>query len=442
MSEDTGTKYDFDASFQKKVVSLLLHDTTFALKAANVVHPSYFGEDAQGIVVDMVRDYVQLHKARPDPSLLPTLLKDEIAKKRIRDDLKEPVKDIIREALTKKPDLSGSKFVLDKIADFARHQAIEQALIGSVKLLEKGDFDGIAKLQREALKVGTFVDGDDYDYWSGIESRTKLREDFKAGLIVKTGISTGVPEIDANLHHHGWGRKELSLIMGAAKAGKSWSLGEFTKNASLLGYNTAYMSCEVSKEIISDRIDAALADTAVRLLKDDPATVRSRIKAAEARAGAFKLRDFASGTLKPSQIYRMVETYRQDGIMIDLLTVDYADIMAAEYRSDNHIDNMRSIYVDLRAIAFEFDIAVLTATQTNREGAKRATSLATDVAEDFNKIRTADIILAINATPEEKKDGMMRITWAASRNTEDGFALLVKQDREKMKFITKVIGRV
>src|SRR5690606_12274484 len=122
--------------------------------------------------------------------------------------------------------------------------------------------------------------------------------------------------------------------------------------------------------------------------------------------------------------------YRADGIIMDLITVDYADIMAAEYRSDNFIENMRSIYIDLRAIAFEFDAALLTATQTNREGAKKATAKMTDVAEDFNKIRTADIVLGINATEDEKRSNEARLTWAASRNSEDGFSLRIRQDRE------------
>lgn len=433
-------KWEFDDSFQKKITALFLRDSKFAGRTKDLIEPSYFTNAAHGVLVQIVRDHYRVHKSVPDPRILVQIIKDERAKKRIRDDIMPDLKVMIRDAMS--ADLSNASYVIEKVTDFAKHQAMEIAILKSVELLEKGDFKGIEQLQKKALAIGADTDDGDYDYFEEIESRTQLREDFKAGKIVKRGISTGFSEIDAYLYHNGWGRQELSLIMGPAKGGKSLSLGEFTKNASLLGYNTCYLSCEVAKTIIADRLDANLSDTAMRLLKDDPQTVKAKIKAAQANAGALKLRDYASGTLKPSQVHRLIEKYRADGIIMDLITVDYADIMAAEYRSDNLIDNMRSIYIDLRAIAHEFDAAMLTATQTNRTGAAAHTSKMTDVSEDFNKIRTADIVLGLNATEAEKSSGEARIHWVASRNTEDGFSVRIRQDREKLKFLTKVLGRV
>lgn len=438
---EESVRFDFDVSFQEKLLALMLCDSKFALRAKDLVEPSYFTEDAMGVLASILRDYTRAYKCAPDRTVITTVLKDEFAKRRLSDDHKQGVKDIIKKALSGKIDLSGSGFVMDKIAVFAKHQAITQAMVKAIDLLDKGNLDDIAKLMKPALNVGSVSGSVEYDYWEEIESRTQEREDWKAGKIVKSGITTGISEFDAHLYHGGWGRKELSLIMGAAKAGKTMSLGEFTRNASLRGYNTLYLSCEVACKIIAARVDAALSDTAVRLLKDDPQEIRRRIRAAQAKAGAFKLRDFPTGSLKPSEIHRLLEDYRSEGLMIDLLTVDYADIMAAEYRSDNMIDNMRSIYIDLRALAHEFDIAVLTATQTNREGAKKATASATDVAEDYNKIRTADVVLGINISEQERSDGEARVKWLASRNSEDGFILRIKQDREKMKFITAVMRR-
>nr|WP_246711972.1 DnaB-like helicase C-terminal domain-containing protein [Phyllobacterium myrsinacearum] len=314
-------------------------------------------------------------------------------------------------------------------------------MVDSIPLLEKGDFKAIEALQKKAHSVGAQADGQDYDYFEEIESRTKLRDDFKHGRILRRGITTGVSELDAHLYHGGWGRQEMSLLMGAAKSGKTLGLGEFSKNASLAGHNCFYASCEVSCEIISDRLDAALSETAMRLLKDDYETVKRKIKAAQARAGKLLMRNFASGALKPSQLHRIIDQLRADGILIDLITVDYADIMAAEYRSDNLIDNMRAIYIDLRAIAFEFDAAMLTATQTNREGAKASTAKATDVAEDFNKIRTADVVISINASEEERKSNETRLFFAAARNSEDGFTLRFRQDREQLRFIKSFLGK-
>lgn len=439
--EDSGSPvWEFDAGFQKKVAALFLRDSRFANQTKDLIDPTYFENTAHGALIGLVKDHLHIHKSVPDPRILTQLIKKAKADKKLREDMIPDIKTMIIDAM--KADLSNASFVVGEIAQFARHQAMEQALIKSVELLQRGDFAGIEKLQKAALQIGNTDDDEgDYHYFREIDNRTQIREDWKAGKIVKRGITSGYSEIDAHLYHNGWGRREMSLMMGAAKAGKSLSLGEFTKNASMSGFNTAYLSCEVSKEIIADRIDANLADMAIRLLKDDPQTVRQRIKDAEKRAGELIIRDFAIGTLKPSKVARLIEKWRAEGITLDLLTIDYADIMAAEYRADREIENMKAIYTDIRAISYEFDLALLTATQTNRAGAAAHTAKMTDVAEDFNKIRIADVVIGINATDAEKASGEARLHWVASRNTEDGFSLRIRQDREKLKFLTKVLGR-
>ena len=438
--DSAGAQFEFDDAFQNKITALFMRDTQFARRCKDLIDPSYFTDQANGALIAMIKSHLEVHKSVPDLRILPQLVKDARDAKKLRDDLLPDVKVMIRNAL--KADLSNSSYVQDKVREFARNQAMEQAILESALLHQKGDYKKIAEIMKRALAVGTQTDDGDYDYFEEISNRTKVREDFLAGKIIKSGISTGYSEIDAYLYHNGWGRKEMSLIMGAAKAGKSLSLGEFTKNASLMGYNTAYLSLEVSKEIISDRLDANISDTAMRLLKDNPKAVEAKIRAAQAKAGALRIRDYPPGYLKPSAIQRIIENYRAEGMVLDLLSVDYADIMAPEYRSDNQIENFRAIYIDLRALAVEHNLALLTATQTNRSGAAAHTSKMTDVAEDFNKIRTADIVLGINATEDERRDGEARLTWVASRNTEDGFSIRIKQDRERLKFLTKVLGRV
>ena len=92
------------------------------------------------------------------------------------------------------------------------------------------------------------------------------------------------------------------------------------------------------------------------------------------------------------------------------------------------------------ALAFEFDCAVLTATQTNREGYKAQTAKAEHVAEDFNKIRTADLVISINSTEEERAQNVARLYFAASRNQESGFTVRIKQNMKKMTFIESILG--
>jgi replicative DNA helicase len=433
--------YEFDAEFQDKITALLLRDTGFAQRTDGLIKPDYMENEVNQAVVAIALDYYKTYKKAPDLKMGLMLISDAIKAKKIRKDLIEEIKSRFQELRT--ADISDREYVIEHVADFAKNQAMQDALIQSIHLLDKKDFGKINEMIQKAQLVGAAEDGDDYDYAVEIERRTQRRKDLLAGTITRDGITSGHVELDKYLlPHMGWGRKELSVIMGAAKAGKSMSLGEFAKSASLAGHKVLYVTLEVSRDIIADRIDANVSETAMRVLGDSPFEVERKVKAAYARTGgSLRLREFASGTFKSSQLRRMIENYRARGIVFDLIVVDYADIMCPERYTGDQKEDMRAIYLDLRAIAFENNCAVLTATQTNREGAKKAVAGMTDVAEDFNKIRTADIVISINAIEEEVKSGEARLHFAAARNTESGFTLRIKQDRSSMRFLTKVLGK-
>lgn len=433
--------YDFDEEFQSKIVALALRDPTFTARTEGLLRPDYLTSAGDAALLDIINGHYAKFKVPPDKAGLGVLLKEAIVAKKIRGDLVEDVKDAVRRAYG--ADLSGAAFVLEKVSEFARERAVENAMIEAVGLLEKRKFADIEKAMRAALLVGAADDSGDYDYFEQIEGRTETRVALAAGTAAFEGITTGCEELDNVLYHRGWGKKELSLLMAPAKGGKSMGLGEFAVSASLSPkkHNVLYVTLEVAAKIIADRMDANVSDTAIKLLKDHPHSVKGAIDKARARGGILKIREYPTGTFKPSQLRRLLENYRAKGIVFDLVVVDYADIMAPEFRTDNDIANFRSIYVDLRAIAGEYNVALLTATQTNREGAKKTTSSMTDVAEDFNKIRIADIVISINATQEERDSGEARLFFAASRNTEDGFTLRIQQDRSKMKFLKRVLGR-
>lgn len=432
--------YDFDAAFQLKIAALLISDSTFVARVDGLIDPSHFENDGLGAVVRVLNDYVSVYKTAPGRSLLPMLLRDAFAAKRIRSDIKIEVQEQARALI--KVDLSGRDFVVDKVAEFARKRALEKAIIASVDLLERGEYDKINKLIRSASDIGSETESGEYDFWAEIESRTEGRVAMAAGTAKPTGITTGYKELDALLYNKGWGRKELTLLMGAAKRGKSMGLGEFAISASLAGYNAIYFTCEVGTRILADRFDANLTDTAMKEVGLKPHAIKAALLAKRAGAGHLKIREFASGSLKCSQIRRILERYRSEGIIFDLIVVDYADIMAPERQHNEERDDSKEIFIGLRAIGFEEDAAMLSATQTNRIGAKSMVAKDTDVADDYNKVRTADLTISINASPEELDAGEARLYFAAARNDAGNIQLRVKQDRAKMKFITKVLGLV
>lgn len=427
--------YEFDDRFQAKITGLVLRDTLFMQRTDGLVRPEYLTLDADRFIVSTVKDYYARYRKAPHGSSAMTILKDAFEEKKVPRETQREV--LLRVRELNSVDLSDRDFVTDKVSGFAKQRAMEDAILASASALEKGNYAKIEKLMREALNVGVNEDASAYDYFEEIDNRTEHRRKLAFGLIKPDGITTGYGEIDKLLYHGGWGRKELSCLMAPAKWGKSMGLGDFAKNAAVAGHTTLVLSHEVSAKIYADRIDANFSETAMKALKDKYIDVSKKIKEMQARSAPLKIHDFASGTCKCSMIRRLIDRYASRGIFFDLIVSDYADIMAPEQYTGTREDS-RMIWIDYRAIGFDTNAAMLTATQTNREGAKKMTSEATDVAEDFNKVRTVDLMISGNATKEERAIGEARLTFAASRNQEE-VMIRIKQQREAMRFLTKVL---
>lgn len=432
--------FDFDADFQARVAALTTRNLDFVNRVGHLLKPDYFEDVGHASMVNLALKYHAENRALPDKTIMADLLKRAVAAKTIRADV-VPLAVASYKALYGSTDLSGREYVEERIVEFARHQATTAAIYKSVELVERGEFEKVEQLIKKAVEVGVNEDGGAYDYYSNISIRTKERLDAASGIRPPRGVTTGHLKLDEILYHRGWGRKELATIMGGAKAGKTTALIGFAKSASLAKFDVLYITLEVSARIISERLDASITDTMIKELDKHIRDVESKVQAIEATAGDLIIHEYPSGTFSPNMLRALLDRYEAKGKKFDLVVVDYADIMAPNFRTQDTIENSKSVYVDLRAIAQEKDLAMLTATQTNREGYKATVAKAEHVAEDFNKVRTVDLMISINITDEERSKGEARLYFAASRNQESGFTLFIKQDIAKMKFIESIIRR-
>ncbi len=444
-SDETGgsdevSKYDFNEAFQTKIAALQLRDPNFAKRTAGHVRPEHFSNDAEAMLIALSVEFYEKYRRVPsDTATLAELLKDAIKNKRIRNDMLPAVKTKIKE-LYKTP-IDDRDYVVDRIGDFSRNQAIEKAMFEAIPLMDLGRYDAVQDLMEKAFKTGTSKTTEPYDYYGEIESRTQYRKDIKSGKIRPNGISTGVNQLDNVLFQKGWGRSELSIIMAGAKKGKTTAIWEFGLNASKLGYNVLGITLEVGKEVIAARLDANVSSTSMDDLMDNVISIDSAVRELHGKvSGKYIMMEFPSGSFTANDLAAVIEDFKSQGIVFDLVVVDYLDIMAPNRFTNNDIANSKSIWVDVRGIAQQEGFAVLSATQTTREGQKAAVAKDTDVAEDFNKIRTADLVISINASDDERARGEARLYFAASRNQKGGFSMLIKQELDKMKFLTDVKG--
>jgi replicative DNA helicase len=430
--------YEFDAAFQRKIAGHVVRDEMFMRRACDLIRKEHFEDEGLQWLVGYAADHYRRFEQTPSAEIVINDVKALKASGRMKAELLDVVIPQLKFIFGPTCDLSNRDYMVEQVARFAKKQAFEAAILKAAEMIDSGDhYDEAAKLIEDARQVGSIDEGVGYEFWSSAEERTEARiERLRTGK--KNGVTTGVKELDDALAEGGWGRGELSILMGPPKSGKSIGLGEFGINASLAGHNVLYLSLENSARIVGDRMDANASETRMRDLASTPAGVRSSVTAKGATAGKLWIHEFPTGMMRPSDIRRLIRKYQSQGYVIDLVVIDYADIMAPDFKTGAENTDSKQIYTMIRAIGQQENCAILTATQTNRDGAKATVAKFTDVSEDINRVRLADVFIILAATDAEKADDVFRLYMAAMRNSESGVMFSCRSDRARMKFIKKI----
>jgi replicative DNA helicase len=245
----------------------------------------------------------------------------------------------------------------------------------------------------------------------------KLASTLTDGAAAQTvpGITTGYAELDCHLFHGGWGRKELSCILGDDSFGMTLALSDMARNAVLAGLNVLYVSFECTKEVVTERIGAMTENELID----------------KADLGVLHVVNFHVDKLKVDGLDAMLLGFQATGVDFDLIIVDGPELMSHEPGGS---------FRGVKRIAQKWNAAVLISCWANRSGAQSVTIEAADIACSWSNVGLMDVIISLNGTKAEKFAGEARLYWAMSRNTPDGFAVRIKQNRDEMRFLTSVVG--
>jgi replicative DNA helicase len=437
----------FDDVFQEQLAAHYLRDDVFVQQVGTLVEPDYFENETLAALVAIQKEYLVRYNACCTLKTFIQVMQRLIAVKRVKvADMNEAKR--LLGVIWKDP-LQDRQFVVDTIAEFARKQAISN---GTLVLVDALDSDDQAKISSalqqldEAKGVGAFDTAQAVDFKVTRASRIQRREERAAGTYTNAGISTGCPELDARLTpHRGWGRKELSILMGPPKSGKTAAMIQFAVAAAVAGKRVFYASCEVDADIIGDRSDANISGIPLKELEARSSEVDRAVEAWEKNPGLgeFILQAFPMRSLKVSELTRILKRYQAQGIDFDLIVVDYLGIMKSETNYSEKRHGLAEIGQDLRAMATIFNAACLTGYQTNREGTKKAqrnVSDGTDAADDYEVVRTADALITINADEEMRANGEVLLYFSEMRNAESGLRMRYGQDFTCMRFLTDYRG--
>ena len=407
------TLTQFGTSFQSKIIASLLTDIKFIQTISDILSSSMFDSDSNKWLVKSIKDYYYEYKKQPTLEVIKYKM-DEI------DDgvLKSGVVDKLRE-VWKNIEATDLEFVQSETLDFCKNQTLKIAILESVDLLENKDYDGIKSIIDEAMKAGTTRDLG-HDYISSLE--TRLAE--SARVTVKTPWDVINDVMDGGL-----GAGELGVIVAPAGIGKSWTLQAIGASTIRENKTVVHYTLELNENYVGLRYDSIYSGVTtanIKYYKDEVTNKISKLP------GKLLIKYFPTKAASVQTLASHLKQIELSGVNIDMVVVDYADILmpTGNFKEKRHA--LGNIYEDLRGLAGELEIPIWTASQANRSALEEDVIGADKVAEDYSKVMTADFVMSMSRKVEDKiantgrfhviknRFGIDGITYPATINTNIG----------------------
>ena len=232
-------------------------------------------------------------------------------------------------------------------------------------------------------------------------------------------ISTGWKSLDQKLFG-GWTRGELDIFVAGSGVGKSLFLQNLSLNAVKQGLNVVYISLELSEELTSMRMDSMLSDVSTKEIFKNIDTIEIKVKQQGFKSGTLHIKQMPQGS-RTTDIKAYLKNYAiQRGHMPDILVVDYLDLM---YPNDKRVSPSdlfikdKFVSEELRGVAVEFKLVLLTASQLNRSAVQEQEHDHSMIAGGISKIQTADNVISIYATYAMKERGEYQLQFLKTRSS-------------------------
>jgi archaellum biogenesis ATPase FlaH len=329
------------------------------------------------------------------------------------------------------------KWLLDTTEKWCKDRAIYLALLESVKIADGGNQkvskDAIPSILQEALAVSfdehvghDYVENarERYDYYHLEEEKIPFDLE-KFNLITKGGLPN----------------KTLNVALAGTGVGKSLFMCHMAAACLSQGKNVLYITLEMAEEKIAERIDANLLNVNIKDIGSLPESIfTSRIQSIGSRTqGKLIIKEYPTASAHAGHFKALLnELSLKKYFKPDIIFIDYLNICASSrYKGQivNSYTYVKAIAEELRGLAVEHDIPIVSATQTTRSGYGNSDVDLTDTSESFGLPATADFMFALIATEELEQSGRIMVKQLKNRYNDPTFnkRFTVGVDRAKMK---------
>jgi replicative DNA helicase len=393
----------FGATFQCKCIAGLLSDKTFIERLCDIVDPTSFESDAHQWIVKEIVQYFLEYKT------LPTLDCFKVKIEQIDNQIfKQTITDQVREIWLKTED-TDLTFIKEQFLDFCKNQKIKSALIESVEFMKVGEYEKIKHSFDQALKAGME---------RNIGHEYLVEVDKRMNVMAREYINTNWVEIDTVLDG-GLAKGELGIIISAAGGGKSWTLAKLGAEAMKQGKNVLHVTLELNENYVGLRYDACFTGINFQDIRKHIDVIKQKIATIP---GKLFIKYYPIKTVSANSLKIHVERIQMLGNKIDMMIVDYADILKScnSDKNNNSYTEAGNIYEELRGVAGELQIPIWSASQSSRAGAEEDIITAGLVADSYRKIMTCDFVMSLSRKTADKIANTARVHVIKNRFGPDG----------------------
>ena len=410
----------------------LLHNEEYLRKVVPFLKSEYFEDEKQKIVYQEISNFVEQYNELTTKEVLCI----EIEKRKdITDSMFKDITNFVGELHDSPADL---QWLLDTTEKWCRDRAIYLALIESISLADGKDDtkgrDAIPTILSDALAV-SFDNhvGHDYliDYEERYESYHRKEDKIPFDLEFFDKVTKG-----------GLPNKTLNIALAGTGVGKSLFMCHFASSVLLQGKNVLYITMEMAEEKIAERIDANLLNINIQDITDLPKTMfESKVTDISKKTqGSLIIKEYPTAAAHSGHFKGLLnELALKKSFRPDIIFIDYLNICASSrYRAGSNVNSysyIKAIAEELRGLAVEANLPIVSATQTTRSGFASSDVDLTDTSESFGLPATADLMFALISTEELETLNQILVKQLKNRYNDPTIhkRFVVGIDRAKMR---------
>jgi replicative DNA helicase len=420
---------------EQTILKNLIYNEEYVRKVLPFLKPEYFTDNIDKKLFGAINEFVQQYNVPPTIEAVDISIKD---KRNLTGEEAEQCENALREIKTNSAEKSDIQWLIDKTEKFCQEKAVYNAVLGAISILDgkdkANDKGAIPKILSDALSV-SFDNSVGHDYLENSDDRYAFyhrhEERIPFDLEFFNKITKG-----------GLPNKTLNIALAGTGVGKSLFMCHVGAACLVQGKNVLYITMEMAEEKIAERIDANLLNVTVDELSQlSKEMFDKRItKLREKTTGKLIVKEYPTASASATHFRTLLnELNLKKGFKPDIIFIDYLNICcSSRLKAGTNVNSytyVKAIAEELRGLAVEFGLPIVSATQTTRSGYTSSDPGLEDTSESFGLPATADLMFALISSEELEEMGQIMVKQLKNRYNDPTYykRFTLGIDRAKMR---------